>query len=193
MRARRACTPGRSALIRLVTEQRRQRDEFIAVASEFCELYERATQLGGERFLGGLHRLLPRLQAAAAELPLPDDEIPDDDLDVRLTQEESQAVDWPVHEVLKQIEWSAIQDELPESTAACPSLAGPAGFVYDDLSGIYHDLKEGFRLIEAGRPEGEAVFGWRELFWSHWGYHNAEALRVIHYFAASYLGGLKGP
>jgi Domain of unknown function (DUF5063) len=156
----------------------------MAAASEFCELYERATQLGSERFLGGLHRLLPRLQAAAAELPFPDDEIPDDDLDVRLTQEESQAVDWPVLEVLEQLKWSTIQDELPESTAGCASPAATAVFVYDDLSGIYHDLKQGFRLIEAGRPEAEAVFGWRELFWSHWGYHNAEALRVIHYYTA---------
>jgi len=26
-------------------------------------------------------------------------------------------------------------------------------------------------------------------FWSHWGYHNAEALRVIYHYVALYLSG----
>lgn len=161
----------------------------MAAASEFCELYERATELGSEALLLGLHPVLPRLHAAAAGLPFPDDEVPDGDLDVSLTLEESQAVDWPVLEALRQLRWSTIQDELHESTADCASPAATAEFVYDDLSGIYHDLKQGFRLIEAGRPEAEAVFEWRLQFWGHWGYHNAEALRVIHYYVALYLAG----
>jgi hypothetical protein len=73
----------------------------------------------------------------------------------------------------------------PATTSSYASPAATPEIVYD---GIYHDLKEGFRLMEAGRPEAEAVFEWRLLFWSHWGYHLAEALRVIHYYVALCLG-----
>ena len=44
-------------------------------------------------------------------------------------------------------------------------------------------------MLEAGRPEVEAVFHWRLTFWSHWGYHNSEASRLIHYYVATYLAG----
>ena len=57
------------------------------------------------------------------------------------------------------------------------------------LWNIYADLKEGFLLLEAGRPEAEAVFYWRLNFWSHWGYHSAAALKLVHYYAALYLTG----
>jgi hypothetical protein len=111
----------------LVADHRRQRDDFIAAASAFCDLYERATQLGGERLFLGLQQVLPRLQAAAVELPLPDEDLPDDDLDVRLTTEESQAVDTPVYELLKQLDWRTVQHSLSESTAglASPAAADP--------------------------------------------------------------------
>jgi Domain of unknown function (DUF5063) len=61
--------------------------------------------------------------------------------------------------------------------------------LYEDLGETYRDLKNGFRLLEAGRPEAEAVFHWRLTFWSHWGYHNVGALRVIHYYVAGHLAG----
>jgi hypothetical protein len=122
-----------------------------------------------------------------------DDEIPDDDLDLRLSPEEMQAVAWPAAEVLKVIDWSEVQAQLHESMTAGRFRRGPKWpislFLDDDLWDIYAALKEGFRLLEAGRPEAEAVFRWRLLFWSHWGYHNAEALRVIHYYVALYLTG----
>ena len=47
------------------------------------------------------------------------------------------------------------------------------------LSDVYDNLKEGFRLLDAGRPEAEAVFLWRLNFWGHWGYHNAKALKLL--------------
>ena len=161
-----------------VTEHRAQRDEFMAVAAEFCELYENAPQLGGERFMLGLFENLPRLHVAGASLPYPDDDIPEDDLDVSLTLEERQAVDFPVLKLLDQLDWREVEERL-----------GDFQFLYDDLSGIHDDLKEGFRLLEAGRPEAEAVFEWRLLFWSHWGYHNANALRIVHSYVALYLRG----
>ena len=174
-----------------MTEHRRERDEFIAAASEFCSLFENASELGARDLLLGLARALPRLHATAVGLPFPDDadEIPDDDFDVRLSPEEMQAVAWPAAKVLKKIDWSGVQAELHESMMRGRFRRAPRWpislFLDDDLWDIYADLKEGFRLLEAGRPEAEAVFQWCHGFWSHWGYHNAEALRVIHYYAAS--------
>ncbi len=50
----------------------------------------------------------------------------------------------------------------------------------DDLADIYWDLQEGFDLLQAGGSEGEASWTWRFSFWSHWGAHSVDALRVIH-------------
>jgi hypothetical protein len=163
----------------MVTAHREERDGFLAVAAEFCSLYETAKQLGSERFLLSLERVLPRLQVAAVELPYPDDELPDDELDVGFSQSEIEAVEWPVATVLGEIDWSRIQDDLKKWGE--PTFAA---LVHEDLAGVYHDLKEGFRLLAAGRPESEAVFNWRLHFWGHWGYHNIEAMRVIHYYVA---------
>ncbi len=168
-----------------MAEHVNERAEFRSVASEFCGLYEQATELGAERFLLGLTRTLPRLHAAGVALPFPataEAEIPDDDFDARLGVEERQAVDWPVAGLLKQLNWTEVQKRLADPTADSLSL-------YDDLSSIYADLKEGFLLVEAGRPEAEAVFYWRLNFWSHWGYHSAAALKLVHYYAALYLTG----
>lgn len=213
----------------------------MSAASEFCRLYEDAKQLGSGRFLLGVARVLPRLHAAAVALPSPDDadEIPDDDLDVDLTDEQMQRVASPVGDVLDEIDWDRIREHLPESrldlTAAeaieqieqlhddlresgsplletvmeadweriranlrtyLPDRPPPerptpvpiAAFLYDDLYDTYRDLKNGFRLLDAGRPEAEAVFLWELTFWAHWGYHSVDALRVIHYYVALYLG-----
>jgi Domain of unknown function (DUF5063) len=178
-----------------VTEHRQKRDDLIAAASEFCELCENAKQLGSERFLLGLHRAQPRLQAAGAELPYPDDtdEIPDDDLDLSPTPEEMGVFMRPIWDMLSEIDWEPVWKDLHEAVsprrferrAQWPIRA----FLYDDLYDTYWCLKYGLRLIDAGRPEAEAVFYWRMYFWSEWGYHNAEALRVIHYYVALYLAG----
>lgn len=229
-----SCSPSpmRWAFIPVVTDQRLRRDAFIAAASEFCRLYENAKELGSERFLLGLAAVLPRLHAAAVELPYPDDAIPDDDLDVRLATEEVDVVAERVGEVLRAIDWERIRgdlresrpemtageaieildetrESLPESTLENWALARdnlrkylpetrspdapdplPVDFyLYEDLDETYRDLMSGFRLIEVGRPEAEAVIEWRLSFWSHWGGHNVEALRVIHHYVALDLAG----
>jgi hypothetical protein len=111
------------------------RGKFVSAAAEYCQLYERASEVDAERFLVGLERVLPRLLATGLE---------------------------------------------------------PAGgtMLSDDLSDIYADLKEGFRLLEAGRPEVEADFVWYQGYWSHWGYHCASAIGVVHHYVALYFGPL---
>jgi Domain of unknown function (DUF5063) len=156
----------------------------VAAAQEYCGLYERAAKLGAERFLAELERVLPRLQAVGVTLSFSDenDELPEDDPGLELTIEERQAADAPVSALLQGLDWSAVEEDL----------AYPAGgaLLFDDLSGIYGDLKEGFRLLEAGRPEVEADFAWYHGFWSHWGYHCASALVVVHRYVALYIGPL---
>ena len=216
-----------------MTAHRQQRDAFISAAAEVCRLCEDAARLGGERLLVALDVALPRLHAAAAALPYPDDadEIPGDDLDVD-AEKEAEAVAASLRSAFDELRWDRVRDELDEtvSTAdeaideldqlwedlrASGSPALPAKGVqdqvrenlrrylpdaqprrppaeavddvvlFDDLMELHADLREGFRLLEAGRPEAEAVFHWRLTFWSHWGSHLVEALRVVHAYVAS--------
>jgi hypothetical protein len=176
-----------------MTDERQQMDEFLAAASEYCQLFEAAKELGSERFLLRLARALPRLHAAGAELAFVTTDEEADELDLRPSLEESQVISLPVYEVLKEVDWSSrLEGELrdwPDDSARPP---GPiAAFLYDDLTSIYLTLKSGFRRIEYGGrgAEQEAFFEWRLQFWAHWGYHNVEALRLIHYYVALYLDG----
>jgi hypothetical protein len=160
------------------------RGKFVSAAAEYCQLYERASEVDAERFLVGLERVLPRLLATGLELSFSDDddELPEDEADLSLTIEERQAVDWPVQALLGKLDLSDAEDRLDR----------PAGgtMLSDDLSDIYADLKEGFRLLEAGRPEVEADFVWYQGYWSHWGYHCASAIGVVHHYVALYFGPL---
>jgi Domain of unknown function (DUF5063) len=155
-----------------MTVERQLIDEFVAAASEYCELFETANELGSERFLRRLARTLPRLQLAGVHLPNPvtDDEA--EEVDLHLSLEELQIFGGPVSEILNQVDWGRIEGELPESRLEdSPRPLGPiAHFLYDDLEGIYNDLKAGLRRIEVGGPgaEQEALFDWRLFFWSHW-------------------------
>ena len=162
----------------------RRLEEFVAVAEEYCRLYERAAELDAASFLTGLERVLPRLHAAGVGLGYedPGHELPDDDVDVRLTVEERQTVDAPVHALLGELDWKEVQRDLDFPVGGA--------MLFDDLSDIYADLTEGFRLLEAGRPQVEARFVWHNGFWSHWGYHSASALLVVHRYAGLYLGPL---
>jgi hypothetical protein len=54
-----------------------------------------------------------------------------------------------------------------------------AGSLSDDLTDIYLDVNDGLSLLAAGGPEVDAVWEWRFSFWSHWGVHAADAIRVI--------------
>jgi hypothetical protein len=49
----------------------------------------------------------------------------------------------------------------------------------DALADIYGDLMSGLELYDSGRFE-EAAFEWWIAFWSHWGRHAVDAIRVLH-------------
>jgi hypothetical protein len=54
------------------------------------------------------------------------------------------------------------------------------GTLADDLADIYRDLKKGLELKSRSEPPETIIWGWRVLFYSHWGTHAIEALHVIH-------------
>ena len=58
----------------------------------------------------------------------------------------------------------------------------------DDLGDIYRDVKEGLLLLAEGLS-ADAVWHWRFNFWSHWGEHSVNALRIIHLRLAEVGGG----
>ena len=51
--------------------------------------------------------------------------------------------------------------------------------LFDDLSDIYRDLKEGLLLYDRGQI-AEAAWEWRFKFNAHWGAHLAGAQRALH-------------
>ena len=53
------------------------------------------------------------------------------------------------------------------------------GDLFDDLSDIALDVKNGMKEYEAGRI-GNAVFEWKNGLNSHWGHHIVDALRALH-------------
>ena len=55
--------------------------------------------------------------------------------------------------------------------------------LWDDLSDIYRDLKEGLMLYNRGRVV-EAAWGWRFSFEVHWGAHLTGAQRAIHAYCS---------
>lgn len=87
-----------------------------------------------------------------------------------------------MHELVGRLDWSSVENDLGRPAAGA--------LLLDELSDIYADLQEGFRLLGAGRLAVEADFVWHHGFWSHWGYHSASALGVVHRYVGLYLGPL---
>ena len=54
------------------------------------------------------------------------------------------------------------------------------GSLADDLTGVYLDLKSGLDQLRSGVPNRDVIWEWRFTFWSHWGEHAVNALRIIH-------------
>jgi len=54
------------------------------------------------------------------------------------------------------------------------------GSLADDIVDIYRDLQEGLVLKNKACPQS-AIWEWRPLFDSHWGYHAMDALKAIHH------------
>jgi hypothetical protein len=55
------------------------------------------------------------------------------------------------------------------------------GSLAADIASVYLDLKDCLAMSgSAKNPESESVWEWRNGFYSHWGRHAIDALRVTH-------------
>ena len=53
------------------------------------------------------------------------------------------------------------------------------GFLVDDLQDIANDLIKGIEELISGNT-GNAVFEWKQGFYTHWGEHAVNAIRALH-------------
>jgi hypothetical protein len=58
--------------------------------------------------------------------------------------------------------------------------AGQPLLVAGDLVEVWADVKQGLVALELGAPEVDVLWGWRFLFYSHWGRHATDALHALH-------------
>jgi hypothetical protein len=160
-------------------------DRFSALANQFCSVVDSASRLDRTELLRKLYPVLPALISQAIGLP---DVSRYDDNEL----EGSSRRGFHVGSVSEQ-EWGKLYnflkgklgnwdlyhqvfDPTEDNEAVSRTLA-------DDIADIYRDLKGGLIFMEMrqGRPEEDAVWTWRLLFFSHWGKHAMDALLTIHF------------
>jgi hypothetical protein len=152
--------------------------QFSVTVRRFCKIVESAPTLEKNQLLVQIYQILPELIGQAIHLP-----------DVELSDEEdpNRVDSRGFHEQWKEL-FDLLQEKLGDADLywqlldpTMDSKTG-AGLLADDLADIYGNLKEGLVLLEG--PEGsprEAIWHWRLLFYSHWGQHAIDALRIIHF------------
>jgi len=57
----------------------------------------------------------------------------------------------------------------------------------DDMADIYWDLKTSLQTYKLGTPDAQehALWEMKFTFGAHWGYHNINALRALHYWISN--------
>ena len=151
--------------------------EFKGAAERFISLMDAARPSAGTELRLALLASLSWLYSAALSLPDPEPSSIDADEhgmsheDWRVIYERTQRVLGDDHY------WTVVPfgddaDDEPREHLV--------GSVADDLADIFRDLTDGFTALAEGAPESDVVWGWRRSFWTHWGEHAVNALRIIH-------------
>jgi Domain of unknown function (DUF5063) len=156
---------------------------FRSAAERYIAVIDAAEGQSEEQLSADLVCTLPVLYEAALGLPKPVvemDELPE----ARLTHEQWGEIFGRLQRVFgaDDLYWTVVPSGEDEREELAGSLA-------DDLADIYRDVKEGLDLLAAGESMNEVVWHWRFNFWTHWGTHAVDALRVIHVL----LADLRGP
>jgi Domain of unknown function (DUF5063) len=152
---------------------------FAEVAKKYCAAVDSARGVDRDDLVLKIYRLLPLLIGEAINLPVIESSENDDRTrpkGARTSQEQ-----WnELYSLLKEKlgDWnlySHVFDPTKDREAIYGSLA-------DDLADIYRDLKEGLVIHNSDlAPPNDILWGWRILFYSHWGDHAMNALRTIHF------------
>ncbi len=153
-------------------------DKFAARAREYCDLLENAEGTDPWSFVTRLQSLLPKLYAAAIELPYPDpwptkmeatDHSPGPGECATLLKRLSKLL--PVDSY-----WTTLEPLAPEDA----EIEVISASLSEDLADVYHDLTQGIRMLDRSYPRERAQFLWKHYFMSHWGEKLVEALRMLH-------------
>jgi hypothetical protein len=152
---------------------------FRAAAERYVAVVEAAEGRSPEQLATDFMRALPVLYEAGLRLPNPDrdpdtPELPDT---ARLTHDQWKAI---FHRLQIRLGVDTYWTLIPFDDSSGYEHVELLGSLADDLADIYRDVKEGIDLLAAGESENDVVWEWRFGFWSHWGTHAVDALRVIH-------------
>jgi hypothetical protein len=151
---------------------------FGVVARRFCAVVDSASSMDRAALLARIYQILPKLIDEAIVLPdVPLSESATVHVNISLREKEERG---RLYTLLKEKlgTWDLyhqVFDPTEDNEAIFGALA-------DDITDIYSDLKEGLDLEEmpSTRPE-DVIWGWRLLFYSHWGKHAMNALLTIHF------------
>ncbi len=157
--------------------------EFSLVAAEFCDVVDSASALNRVALLSRLYEILPRLIYQGTRLPA--FSVSDNDTDKGIARTRMKEAEWGrLYESLKEkledwdLYWQVF-DPTKDSEAIRGSLA-------DDIADIYRDVNEGLDFHDPQLAlQQDAIFGWRVLYYSHWGQHAINALYTIHFLLGS--------
>jgi hypothetical protein len=150
-------------------------DEFAALADEYCAFVENRASLEPEAFVRRAATILPRLYAAACQLPIVDfeeDNLESDAVSSRERGEIMESIDAMLGDAATY--WDVF-DPYEKGEPVANSLG-------DDFAEIYRDLKNNLVLYRQGTRLAvlSAVWNWRFDFAIHWGIHLTGAMRAIH-------------
>ena len=151
---------------------------FGVIARQFCAVVDSASSMNRAELLARIYPILPKLIDEA--IGLPDVELSESatvHVNVSRKQQEERG---RLYDLLKEKlgNWDLyhqVFDPTEDKDVIFGTLA-------DDIADIYSDLKEGLDLNEMpSTPPEDVIWGWRLLFYSHWGKHAMDALLTIHF------------
>lgn len=158
-----------------------------AQAERYCSLIEQVESMERETFVVEVTAALMAVLHAAMDLP--DLSATDEFVDEGLSDEEWRARFDAIEARLG--DWSAYATTLSPFEEDATEVATPA--LADDLSDVWRDLKAGLLSLERGGDREDVLWEWRFGFYTHWGRHAVEALRVLHARLAESGGRLTQP
>lgn len=151
--------------------------EFQRDATAYCDFIDRFRRGKFPKPYAALHRLLGALAKNGPHLPRVNTNFEHDD-SLEMTKEERLQIfselDPAVGYNLELYELHTQEGNEHEATRVT--------MLWDDLSDLYCDLKDGLNLYRRGRPNDllQAVWDWELQFECHWGPHLYNALKTVH-------------
>ncbi len=160
--------------------------DFAAVAAEYCQFIDRFREGRPDNLYTKLEALLPRIHRAI--LPVRSEMAEEKHSEfaaLEMNHDQAAAISRLIEETVSPeknllIEWhngiasSDMESYSPDATRAF--------MLFDDLAGIYRELRDGLALWNVGTPDAqaEAAWQWRFNYEFHWGEHLFQAMLTVH-------------